>query len=119
MLVEQSHTVSEYTCTNVLSPFEKLPSELLLIIRDFIGYTWITDHICFAFTCTRFKTLYPDDEWQNLLRLGGYGKPLTLDWLPRHHLPGHNIWKDIAIALCRHLRSCKFEPCMRYFNECK
>lgn len=119
MLVKKSLIASEDTCTTVLSPFERLPSELLLIIRDFIGYCWITDHICFAFTCTRFKALYPDDKWQDLLRLGGYGKPLRLDWLQRHHLPGQNIWQDIAIALGRHLRSCKFEPCLCYFDECE
>lgn len=101
-----------------ISSFEGLPTELLLIIRNFIGYGCLADHICFAFTCTRFKALYPSDKWQDLLRLGGHGKPLDIDWLQRHHLPAHNIWEDLAIAIARHTRSCKFDPCNSYFSDC-
>lgn len=103
---------------DLISSFESLPTELLLIIREFIGYCCLADHICLAFTCTRFKALYSSDKWQDLLRLSGYGKPLDVGWLQRHHLAGHNIWEDIAVAIARHTRSCRFEPCNSYFSDC-
>ncbi|EIM88791.1 uncharacterized protein STEHIDRAFT_145652, partial [Stereum hirsutum FP-91666 SS1] len=106
--------------TGTLMPnnsFDRLATELLLHIQSFIGYEYIWDHICFAFTCRRFKSLYPDDKWQDLLRLGGYGKPLNLEWLKRHHLPGENSWEDLAISIARHMVSCSFGPCGEYYGR--
>lgn len=91
-----------------------LPNELLYIIRSYLPYEDLRDHVALQATCRRVRALYERDErfWERACTASGVGRPWGSPDYP--YTIGKVTCREVAILAVNHRECCDIPTCQAY-----